>query len=113
MIIKGRALEHRSTFRIDKKFHAIAFDHRVTRFSFIQNHFVLQAGATALRDLNAEPSLLRCRLCLQERTKMLRRLFRDVDHRQKSYRDAWASQPMRPQEGYAFAVFLRKVCVEF
>jgi hypothetical protein len=42
--------------------------------------------------LHAQTFVLRLRLRLQKRPEMLRRPFRDVYHRVKNYRDAWASQ---------------------
>ena len=113
IIIESRAVEHRATLGVDEKFHAIAFDDGVAVLPFVEDHFILKAGAAALGDLHAQTFVLRLRLRLQKGPEMLRSLFRDVYHRDKNYRGAWASQTTQSgansvRERFFFANAVRK-----
>src|SRR3954447_12654499 len=57
-IIEGRAAQIVGALGIDKKFHAVALDDSVARLLRVERHFVLQPGAAAFGDANAEAFML-------------------------------------------------------
>src|SRR5205823_4526379 len=66
-IIQRRPAQKIRALAIDQKFHAFFFDDGIAGALSIEAHFVLQAGAAAFRDLDAQALALARRLRFEQR----------------------------------------------
>ena len=76
-------MEQLSALIIDEELDPIAPNDCIARLLRIEQHFVLQAGAPAFRNLNSEAFAGRLGLLLQERSEMLRGAVGHIDHEQR------------------------------
>ena len=82
--VDGRALEVRRAEGVDDHGHAVLLDHLVAlRWAGIEAEAVLEAGAPAALNRNAEDAHLAVRLLREERPNLLRRDGRQGDERRR------------------------------
>ena len=82
-VVERRARDELRAFRIDDHFHPIPHGNRIAIRDFIESHAVLQPGASAFFDKNAE-AFRRLALFGDECLKLARSGFGDRDHGRRS-----------------------------
>ncbi len=77
---------------VDEKLDAIALDHGIAGFFFVERHFVVQARATALGDLHTQTSTGVLLLFIKKGAQLSCRVLGNVNHSTANYDLARLSQ---------------------
>lgn len=94
VVIERRALEEPRTLLIHEELHAITFHDRVIVLLHVERHLILETGAAAFCDLDAQTFPSASFVGLEQRSELADCIVRDLDHGVPGeYRAAGASQP--------------------
>jgi hypothetical protein len=79
-IIEGRAPQVIRALAIDEKLDAVLGDNRIARLSLTEGHFVLESGATAFGDPDAQALVLGFAVRFEEAAQLPDCVIRHGDH---------------------------------
>jgi len=79
-IIQGRPAQEIGALAVDEEFHAVLFHDRVAGLLRVERHLVLEPGAAAFGDANAEALVLGRAAGLEQGSQLPDRIIRHGDH---------------------------------